>query len=129
MGVGKGWFFFARSCLGKVPGGTPFSQRSERATACTIRMQIDKQIDVQDESRQIKQDKSNYELRIREGCRKERTSQGTSDIVDGSAGKKGGTEANDTKNRRGVMGYIPGTRWHKAECKVGLVEVSLSVYS
>ena len=30
--------------LGKVPGGTPFSQRSERATACTIRMQIDKQI-------------------------------------------------------------------------------------
>ena len=37
-------FFFARSCLGKVPGGAPFSQRSERATACTIRMQIDKQI-------------------------------------------------------------------------------------
>ena len=25
------------------------------------------------------------------------------------------------------MGYIPGTRWHKVECKVGLVEVSLSV--
>ena len=37
-------FFFARSCLGKVPGGAPFSQRSERATACTIRMQIVKQI-------------------------------------------------------------------------------------
>ena len=33
--------FFARSCLGKVPGGASFSQRSERATACTIRMQID----------------------------------------------------------------------------------------
>ena len=37
-------FFFARSCLGKVPGRAPFSQRSERATACTIRMQIVKQI-------------------------------------------------------------------------------------
>ena len=36
--------FFVRSCLDKVPGGTIFSQRSERATACTIRMQIDKQI-------------------------------------------------------------------------------------
>ena len=44
-------FSFARSCLGKVPGGAPFSQRSERVTACTIRMQIDKQIDVQDELR------------------------------------------------------------------------------
>ena len=28
-------FFFARSCLGKVPGRAPFSQRSERATACS----------------------------------------------------------------------------------------------
>ena len=37
-------FFFARSCLGKIPGGAPFSQRRERATACTIRMQIVKQI-------------------------------------------------------------------------------------
>ena len=57
--------FFARSCLGKVPGGAPFRQRSERATACTIRMQIDKQIDVQDELRQIKQNKlqiTNYKL-------------------------------------------------------------------
>ena len=43
--------------------------------------------------------------------------------------EKGGTKANDTKNRQGVMGYIPGTRWDKAECKAGLVEVSLSVYS
>ena len=34
-------FFFACSCLGKV---LPFSQRSERATACAIRMQIVKQI-------------------------------------------------------------------------------------
>ena len=34
----------ARSCLGKVPGGAPFSQLSKRATACTIRMQIVKQI-------------------------------------------------------------------------------------
>ena len=33
-------FFFARSCLGKVPGRAPFSQLSQRATACTIRMQI-----------------------------------------------------------------------------------------
>ena len=31
-------FFFARSCLGKVPGRAPFSQLSKRATACTIRM-------------------------------------------------------------------------------------------
>ena len=38
------YFFFARSCLGKVPGGAPFSQLSKRATACTIRMQIVKQI-------------------------------------------------------------------------------------
>ena len=37
-------FFFARSCLGKVPGRAPFSQLSKRATACTIRMQIVKQI-------------------------------------------------------------------------------------
>ena len=37
-------FFFARSCLGKVPGRAPFSQLSQRATACTIRMQIVKQI-------------------------------------------------------------------------------------
>ena len=28
-------FFLARSCLGQVPGGAPFSQRSELATACT----------------------------------------------------------------------------------------------
>ena len=37
-------FFFARSCLGKVPGRAPFSQLSKRATACKIRMQILKQI-------------------------------------------------------------------------------------
>ena len=30
----------ARCCLGQVPGGAPFSQRSEQATACTNRMQI-----------------------------------------------------------------------------------------
>ena len=30
----------ARCCLGQVPGGAPFSQRSELATACTSRMQI-----------------------------------------------------------------------------------------
>ena len=40
----KSRFFFARSCLGKVPGRAPFSQLSKRATACTIRMQIVKQI-------------------------------------------------------------------------------------
>ena len=39
-----GAFFLARSCLGKVPGRAPFSQLSKRATACTIRMQIVKQI-------------------------------------------------------------------------------------
>ena len=33
-------FFLARSCLGQVPGGAPFSQRSKLATACTNRMQI-----------------------------------------------------------------------------------------
>ena len=33
-------FFLARRCLGQVPGGGPFSQRSELATACTSRMQI-----------------------------------------------------------------------------------------
>ena len=33
-------FFLARCCLGQVPGGTPFSQRSELATACTNRMRI-----------------------------------------------------------------------------------------
>ena len=32
--------FLARCCLGQVPGGAPFSQRSEQATACTNRMQI-----------------------------------------------------------------------------------------
>ena len=36
----KGTFFLARCCLGQVPGGAPFSQRSEQATACTNRMQI-----------------------------------------------------------------------------------------
>ena len=35
-------FFLARCCLGQVPGGAPFSQRSERATAYTNRMQINK---------------------------------------------------------------------------------------
>ena len=35
-----GAFFLARCCLGQVPGGAPFSQRSEQATACTNRMQI-----------------------------------------------------------------------------------------
>ena len=30
-------FFFARSCLGKVPGRASFSQLSQQATACTIR--------------------------------------------------------------------------------------------
>ena len=34
------FFFFSRCCLGQVPGGAPFSQRSEQATACTNRMQI-----------------------------------------------------------------------------------------
>ena len=34
------FFFWARCCLGQVPGGAPFSQRSEQATACTNRMQI-----------------------------------------------------------------------------------------
>ena len=29
-------FFFARSCLGKVPGRAPFSQLNKQATACTI---------------------------------------------------------------------------------------------
>ena len=39
--LGSLWFFFlARCCLGQVPGGAPFSQRSEQATACTNRMQI-----------------------------------------------------------------------------------------
>ena len=38
------WVFFARSCLGKVPDRAPFSQLSKRATACTIWMQIVKQI-------------------------------------------------------------------------------------
>ena len=33
-------FFLARCCLGQVPGGAPFSQRSKLATACTNRMQI-----------------------------------------------------------------------------------------
>ena len=37
---GERWFFLARCCLGQVPGGAPFSQRSEQATACTNRMQI-----------------------------------------------------------------------------------------
>ena len=36
----KSFFFVARCCLGQVPGGAPFSQRSEQATACTNRMQI-----------------------------------------------------------------------------------------
>ena len=35
-----GKLFLARSCLGKVPGRAPFSQLSQQATACTIRMQI-----------------------------------------------------------------------------------------
>ena len=38
--VRDGFFFLARCCLGQVPGGAPFSQRSELATACTNRMQI-----------------------------------------------------------------------------------------
>ena len=38
------FFFFARSCLGKVPGRAPFSQLSKQATANTIRMQIVKQV-------------------------------------------------------------------------------------
>ena len=42
--LGKTVFFFARSCLGKVPGRAPFSQLSKQATANTIRMQIVKQI-------------------------------------------------------------------------------------
>ena len=50
-------FFFARCCLGTVPGRAPFSQRSERAAACTIRMQIDKQINVQDELVKAEQNK------------------------------------------------------------------------
>ena len=33
-------FFLALCCLGQVPDGAPFSQRSEQATACTNRMQI-----------------------------------------------------------------------------------------
>ena len=50
VGMTEGWvyrwdgsglgFFLARCCLGQVPGGAPFSQRSEQATACTNRMQI-----------------------------------------------------------------------------------------
>ena len=30
---GRNFFFLARCCLGQVPGGAPFSQRSEQATA------------------------------------------------------------------------------------------------
>ena len=40
IGVSRIFFFLARYCLGQVPGGAPFSQRSEQATACTNRMQI-----------------------------------------------------------------------------------------
>ena len=49
-------FFLARCCLGQVPGGAPFSQRSELATACTSRMQIKnrtKRIDKASKAKQI----------------------------------------------------------------------------
>ena len=51
-------FFLAWSCLGQVPGGVPFSQRSELATACTSRMQITVRI----KNRTSEQGEANYEL-------------------------------------------------------------------
>ena len=46
--------FFAFFCseLEKVPGRALFRQRSERATACTIRMQIDKKINELNKAKQ-----------------------------------------------------------------------------
>ena len=34
------YFFLTRCCLGQVPGGAPFSQRSKLATACTNRVTL-----------------------------------------------------------------------------------------
>ena len=64
--------------MGEVPGRAAFSQRSERATACAIRMQIDKQINAQDELVKAKQNKfqiTNYKLQIQEGCRENRETE------------------------------------------------------
>ena len=85
----------------------PFSQRSERATACTIRMQIDKQINVQDELVKAKQNK----LQI------------TNSKLEKDVGRTG----RHASRHRGVMGYIP-KRNGEAECKWSAKsEVSLSV--
>ena len=55
-----GDLFLARCCLGQVPGGAPFSQRSEQATACTNRSKLGIR-NRKDES-QSKQSETNYKL-------------------------------------------------------------------
>ena len=116
-------FVFARSCLGKVPGRAPFSQLSKRATACTIRMQIVKQINKENESDQannkLGQQIPNSKLNA-ERCSETR----------GTHKMKVEREdwSQQYRHRRGAIGCIPVTV-AQGESTIGLVEVSLSVYS
>ena len=99
------FFFFARSCLGKVPGRAPFSQLSQQATACTIRMQIVKQInknelDTRKRKNQVGQLISKWinkkEMQWEQGCSQ----------VEGVREDR----SQQYRHRRGVIGYIPVTR-------------------
>ena len=104
-------FFFARSCLGKVPGRTPFSQRSERVAACTFRMQINQQIDVQDELNKAKQNKvqiTNYKLKRSAGRtrRREPTSTYTAEVLWGVYPKRGGEAECKSRRSRCVIECI-----------------------
>ena len=99
--------------MGKVPGGAPFSQLSKRATACTIRMQIVKQINKENEldktNNKLGQQIPNSKLNA-ERCSETR---GTHKIK---------VEREDWsqqyRHRRGVIGCIPVTRWHKARVQL-----------
>ena len=100
------YFFFARSCLGKVPGRAAFSQLSQRATACTIRMQIVKQInghelDIKKRINQLGQLISKWinkkEMQWDQGCSQ----------------VEGGREdrSQQYRHRRGVIGQLEPKLW------------------
>ena len=114
-------FFFARCCLGKVPGGAPFSQLSKRATACTVRMQIVKQINKENEldqaNNKLGQQIPNSKLNA-ERCSETR---GTQKIK---------VEREDWSQQYTHRYWVyTCNEVAQGESTIGLVEVSLSVHS
>ena len=121
-------FFFARSYLGKVPGGAPFSQRSERATACTIWMQIDNQISertfffshaVRSKLAKERIEQKQNKLQIPNSKLKENAVRTESLTERQGMHQVRGDKGQRHRHRRGVIGCLPVARWHRAKVKLG----------